>query len=217
MVSCSIECSIVCPRCDSSIILNGPITMAHCNSCQENVEISEEFWGNMIDSILEDMLDELTEGYGRNSTIFGEFNTRLRYYHMPPVCSKCKKKLDLPEKLSQTKGYIKCSHCDEKNRISEIPSWLEKQISAGKFLVNAVMTKEDEPKSDIADGVALTCPRCGGTLIVDGKERIVPCEFCSLHVFLPDAVWLRLHPVLVKSAWYVVFDENETKKRKNKD
>ncbi len=217
MLACSIECSIACPRCDSSIILNGPVTTAHCNACQGNIKIPKEFWESIMNSILEDLLDDLTEGYGRNSTIFGEFNTRLRYYNMQPVCSKCKNKLDIPKTLPEIKSYIKCSHCNEKNRISEIPTWLKTLLPAGKLLVNAIMTKEEEPKSDITEGVALTCPRCGGSLIVDGKERIVPCTFCNLHVFLPDTVWLRLHPVLVKSAWFVVFDEKKAKVRKGED
>lgn len=217
MLSCSIECSISCPRCDSSIILNGPVKVAHCNACQENVEISGDFWEGILNSILNDITDEITEGYGRNSTIFGEFNTRLIYYNMPPVCLKCKKKLVLPDKFAGNKNTIKCSNCDEKNSIKEIPDWLKPHLPSGKFLVNAIITKADEPITDITDGVALTCPRCGGSLIVDGKERIVPCEFCSLHVFLPDALWLRLHPVLVKSAWYIVFDEEEAKKRRDDD
>ncbi len=211
MISSSIECSISCPKCDSSIILNGPLEEAHCNACQNNFEISHDFWQGIFSSILNDLMTDLENGYGRNSTIFGEFNTRLRYFYTQPYCAKCKVKLTIPNDIKK-KGKITCSSCNEEKTIAPVPSWLKKELPAAKLFVNAIITDEDVPKTDLSEGVALTCPRCGGSLIIDGKERIVPCEYCSIHVYLPDDLWLRLHPVLVKAEWFIVFDEKEVEK-----
>jgi len=212
MISSSIECSISCPKCDSSIILNGPLEKAHCNACQNDFDISKDFWQTIFSSILKDLATDLESGYGRNSTIFGEFNTRLRYFNTPPYCPKCKLKLSIPDEDMKGKKKIICASCNDEKNISSVPSWLKRELPAAKFFVNAMMTEEDEPKTDLLEGVALTCPRCGGSLIVDGKERIVPCDFCSLHVYLPDDLWLRLHPVLVKAEWFIIYDEKVVKK-----
>ncbi|MBY9000668.1 MAG: hypothetical protein KGD64_07125 [Candidatus Heimdallarchaeota archaeon] len=90
---------------------------------------------------------------------------------------------------------------------------MKKGVPAADFFVNEQIhdkLKGSEPA--ISGGIALTCPKCAGALIIDGKDRLVPCKYCGVNVYLPDDLWLRLHPVEVKSRWYLVYDKKEVEK-----
>lgn len=195
-------------------MLNGPLKVGHCNACQSDTPIPYEFWTNIFKDILEDIVTELKKGEGRNSTIFGHFNTRLLYYRLPPRCSNCKKSLKIDFKKITKPDEIKCHSCGEKIKVAPAPNWLQKKFPAAHSFVNAMLSEEDRPESTITEGVALTCTRCGGSLIVNGEDRITPCEYCGIHVYLPDDLWLRLHPVLIKAEWYIIYDPKEVKKMK---
>ena len=39
--------------------------------------------------------------------------------------------------------------------------------------------------------------------MIDGEDRIVICEYCETNVYLPDDLWLRLHPAKKKNRWFV--------------
>jgi hypothetical protein len=42
--------------------------------------------------------------------------------------------------------------------------------------------------------------------ITSDRPRILPCEYCHSDVFLPDEVWVRLHPVETGRRFYVRFE-----------
>ena len=50
----------------------------------------------------------------------------------------------------------------------------------------------------------MTCGQCGGTLEIDGSTRKVGCSFCGADVFIPDDVWVRLHPASTARRWFVL-------------
>ncbi|MBD3191906.1 MAG: hypothetical protein GF308_14760 [Candidatus Heimdallarchaeota archaeon] len=94
--------------------MNGPLEFGHCNACQSDIPISHDFWIGIFSDILTEILTELEEGFGRNSTIFGEFHTRLRYAYLKPKCSNCQEPYDIKE-IREAKDYeLKCSSCGEK-------------------------------------------------------------------------------------------------------
>jgi hypothetical protein len=78
-------------------------------------------------------------------------------------------------------------------------------------LVTTVFPDAQRVYGEAADGEAqptseplvFACMSCGGGLKVDGTSRVVACKFCNDSNFLPDALWLRMHPAL-KRRWLVV-------------
>ena len=207
MYSSGIEMSITCPRCDSSIIINGPSRKVRCNACQNFTEISIDFWIDIFKDSIEWIISDLKEGEGYNLMKFGEYNTKWSLYETKPHCSDCKKAYDLTN-IDCSSTSIKCLECNKETSIIFSPDWLKKEFPAIIYFVNALVT-EEEAEPTFPGGVAITCPRCGGSLIIDGKERLVPCSFCDIHVYLPDNLWLRLHPVLVKAMWFAVYNKEE--------
>ena len=61
--------------------------------------------------------------------------------------------------------------------------------------------------------VTFSCPRCNGSLDVDGKERTITCSYCSSSIYLPDDLWHRLHPVSTVQRWYLQLDWFQGKER----
>ena len=47
------------------------------------------------------------------------------------------------------------------------------------------------------------CLSCGGALKVDGGSRTPKCDHCGNSNYLPDALWLRLHPAPTVHAFFV--------------
>ena len=54
-----------------------------------------------------------------------------------------------------------------------------------------------------AQPLVFACMSCGGGLKVDGTSRVVACRFCNDSNFLPDTLWLQMHPAL-KRRWLVI-------------
>ena len=200
-----IECGVKCPKCDNPVPLNGPWETAHCDHCQADFDVPHDYWTDIFKDVLEEIKSgEMKEGEGRSSTIWGTFNTTLMYGNQIPFCQKCKTNFS-EASLSPGAGTLKCAKCGETVETAPPPAWLK--APRAKLLVNASLGTADEPRLEGVSGpVAFTCPKCGGALVVDGKDRLVPCQYCNVKVYLPDDLWLRLHPAKSKSRWFVVFE-----------
>jgi len=52
----------------------------------------------------------------------------------------------------------------------------------------------------------MACPQCAGGLSIAADDaRTISCRYCSSAVFIPDALWHRLHPVKLASDWSISF------------
>jgi len=203
-----VECGIKCPKCDGPVPLNGPWEKAHCDRCQADIDVPQDFWTGIFDDITEEIKSgDLAEGEGRNSTIFGTFNTTLLYGNLKPRCEECK--TDIEVDLNLVKPYEhKCAKCGKKIPVAPAPAWVKKDYPKAKVFVNALMESGAGGEAPAVSGpVAFTCPQCGGALMVDGTERMMPCKFCGVNVYLPDDLWFRLHPAKTKARWFAILTE----------
>ena len=201
-----IEMSIKCPRCDSPIHVNGPTRSLLCSSCQSEIEVPEDFWKGILEDVCSEVRNDLEEGEGSNSTIFGTFNTSLMYGRLNPYCLKCKKEFKLPEQCDSAFTYS-CPECATKSPVAPAPEWFMKMVPSAKLLVNATPELSDDVEEEpaVSGPIAFFCPQCGGSLMIDGSERLIPCSYCNTSVYLPDDLWLRLHPARIKTRWFIGF------------
>ncbi|MBD3191768.1 MAG: hypothetical protein GF308_14060 [Candidatus Heimdallarchaeota archaeon] len=213
MYSASIQLNINCPKCESIIVINGPSDYAHCNACQKDTSLKPAFWKDLLYDVLESVVTDLKVGEDVTWTSLGRFYRKITFTKVQPFCHECRKTLALSKVNPKKESNIKCSKCGADNKISPVPPPLKRIFPAIDYFVNAqVLSKEELLEPAISGGVGITCPKCGGSLIIDGTERLVLCEYCGLNVYLSDDLWLRLHPVLVKSEWFIVYDEKRVKK-----
>lgn len=201
-----IECGISCPKCGGTIPLNGPWEIAHCDKCQEDISIPRDFWKGILEDIHEEIKTDLEEGEGGNSTIFGIFNTTLFYGRLHPYCLECKTNFKPEENPEESYKHI-CTECGNTINVLPCPLWLKEVYSPVLLLVNTTLQREQEKiKSTISGPVAFTCPQCAGSLIVNGSDRLIKCQYCGVNAYLPDDLWMRLHPAVKKSRWFVGFE-----------
>jgi Zn finger protein HypA/HybF involved in hydrogenase expression len=205
MIHAMFEVSIKCPKCDGAVMLNGPWESAHCNRCQNDTEVPHEFWIDMIKDIRSEIASgELAEGEGRNSTIFGMFSTSLLYGRLAARCEECKTPIEIAADL--TEPYVHtCPKCSLKTPVSPAPDWLAQGSPGVRHLVAAEAAGAGEEPA-VSGPIAMSCTQCGGNLLLDGKDRLVPCQYCGVNLYLPDDLWFRLHPVKTKTRWFVGFE-----------
>ena len=200
-----IECSIKCPRCDGSIKLNGPWESAHCDACQNDVNVPHEFWTDIVKDTMEEIASgELGEGEGRNSTIFGLFSTSLLYGRLAARCEKCKTPIEVAGTPAEPYLHT-CPECGLETPVAPAPGWLVEAHPSVRHTV-AATDSSAAPESTVSGPVAMSCTQCGGSLLIDGKDRLVPCQYCGVNLYLPDDLWLRLHPVKTKIRWFIGYE-----------
>jgi hypothetical protein len=201
------ECRIECTKCGAPVPLNGPLEVAHCEQCQTDIDIPHEYWNDIFKDFWEDLKD-LKEKEGRNVTQFGTFKSTLMWGRRIPRCTDCKEDLVLPGDLSQA-GTATCPKCKKVVKVLLPPEWLKQGFGKAKVLVGAILQEkpvETGSKATKGDLIVFTCPKCGGALEVDGSERMLPCKYCGVKVYLPDDLWLRLHPAKKMEDWFVGFE-----------
>lgn len=205
MIFSVLQLRIDCPECGNPTPLNGPLEVGHCDSCQADINIPHDYWKMIIETILED-LHELQEHEGHNSTIMSSFNTNVLYGRLTPCCPKCKTTYPIYETLDRD-YTLSCSKCQTQTIIMPAPGWLRKMFPNAQVLYNAVIVEKAlAPTIGDARPVVFSCPQCGGALKVDGQDRILTCQYCNVDVYLPDDLWLRLHPVKRMLKWFIGFN-----------
>ena len=203
-----------CPHCGNPVPVNGPQCKPVCPSCQKELLIAAQTWQGILEEYLNDY-GNLEPGDGNNSTIMGELTLKCQSIKLPPpdpACPKCETNWELAEIPDGTDGVVVCKNCGRKSPTFPPPDWLQKSVPAvrqiffgdrdtGNAPGNAV-----DPTAESAKPIALACPQCnGGLLITAQTERTLRCKYCSVDVFLPDALWLKLHPVKEAKFWLVRF------------
>jgi len=115
----------------------------------------------------------------------------------------------IPE--NEVSNSVKCQKCGKEHYVSPVPEWLKHSVPSAEIIVTA------QPVSDrngvvlkLNEGslkpIVMTCPQCSGALTVsDGSERIQNCTYCNTEVYVPDAIWQKLHPANKTVEWFVGF------------
>jgi DNA-directed RNA polymerase subunit RPC12/RpoP len=192
-----------CNQCGAMLPLNGPLRSVVCDQCQKTEKCTPSVWGDQICSAVEGM------------RIMNNPYTCIDTKSTDPLCAKCGKHFPLDTSVIGKDTFVSCPHCGEKMATFPAPDWLKKDLPGVVQLFNA--DREDEGAPRGADAVAsaeehssrpvvLNCPSCSAALkISSASERVVPCEHCGSDVYLPDALWFKLHPVRTVRAWTMVY------------
>ncbi len=197
-----IEMSVVCPRCDSPVLVKGPFTEFTCNGCGEQIDLTPEIWADL----LEDTRKELTRmayGEGSNTTIWGTFNVAITYGHLNPYCKECKRDYNVSIDYKEEMNEIICPDCKSVRPAQKPPEWFNKVIENTKLIIGAAPELKDQQSSERK--LFMTCPGCGASIQVSGNTRNEKCSHCDSKVLLPDEVWQHLNPAPTKARWFIEF------------
>jgi DNA-directed RNA polymerase subunit RPC12/RpoP len=203
-----LEVSTACPRCQQPIVLNGASESVLCSTCQTPMPTPPDLWQNII----ADELGEVTgfqEKEGRTSTkLMGAANVSMKYGRLAARCAPCKTTFpDDAFAAASLSGQLRCASCSAPTRIRRVPDWLAAIQPLATWIVGetlpAVAAAPDPHENQV---VSIHCIQCGAPLQIDGKERAFSCAHCGGQVYLPDDLWLRLHPAKAVEAWFIVLD-----------
>jgi hypothetical protein len=190
-----------CIRCKAGLPLNGPIKNVECTNCLSSLELSSDFWDLLRDA--DKQYRKGQGGYQRN------FTTDFRWRVQKPQCGKCEAELPVSEIPVGTEGAIHCVACGAPSSTFPAPAWLRQVVPNALQVFGAERDREDgqgvvlQPEDKPAP-VAMACPQCNGGLTITAEmERTIKCQYCQTDVFLPDALWKRLHPVKIATPWFV--------------
>lgn len=210
------EIRTTCSSCGQSLPINGPSKQLSCTACFEDMTISTDIIAGFLNDF-EEEYEGLTEGQGRGGTLMSGSGTfKYSYWKLEPRCSSCKKPLIIPEAMSNS--TVRCSECNTEYHLYAIPDWLQKLVPSARFCCaqQPPPIENDSTRIEIDEystkPVVMSCPQCAGALSVSARsERIMECGYCNSEVYIPDAVWKRLHPVRKTEEWFVCFEGKNMK------
>ncbi|TFG61990.1 MAG: hypothetical protein E4H36_09055 [Spirochaetales bacterium] len=196
-----------CTACGNPLVINGPGPVFLCNYCQTEVNLGKKVMISLIEGIY-DIAGPL-EPKTNSTTLFMEGHSFQLTYGRGglPLCPSCgEAQARELFRISSDKDCweIPCAKCGVRISVTKLPKWLRDRFPGMEIAVNAVPAVPDGEKEKPAiEGVFFGCPKCGANLEVDGIDRIVHCSFCGGNVYLPDDLWLRLHPVKKINTWWI--------------
>ncbi len=219
MISIGLDLNTNCKACGNPLPINALAEHIECSICQKTADFPYDFWRTTILADAINDAPDLADGQGKDQqNMAGEYTFHLIYGRQKPRCAKCRTLMDNTkfEEYSRT-GSAACS-CGSSVSVRALPEELSKLFYGVKYLVgeDAALLFSDKSAMQTPNDskpVLFTCPACAGNLEVDGTSRMIVCKYCSSEVYLPDNLWLKLHPVKTISRWYLAFEEKTMNER----
>ncbi len=201
-----------CTSCGNPVVVNGPLAGPSCPSCRKGLDIPPDVWESIIGDYIGDY-HSTEPGSGSEGTLMsGGLTIKYTTIRLPPpdpACPACEENWDLESVENGANRKMVCGRCGREADTYPAPSWLREVVPSAKqvFFAERESEQPESPVDEAVKPVALSCPQCGGGLLMTAEsERTVPCKYCNVDVYLPDGVWLKLHPAKVAKFWMVRFD-----------
>lgn len=193
--------SVTCDHCAQPVPVNGPTRSVHCPNCDG-------------DSRPPDLPEELVLAARGAMTIPSRYQHRS-FKSPEPQCWKCGTGVPLGTFIEQCgeTALFPCPQCGTGLPTYPAPAWLRAELPTARqvFGGDAETTQAEgglplEVDQQRAAPIVMTCPQCNGALTITADTpRTVTCSYCSTNVFLPDALWTRMHPAKVMRRWTVSY------------
>ena len=187
----SFKIELDCPSCSQPVFVNGPLQKSRCRSCLSTVELGGQFWKTVFDS---------RPGMVRYLTYHDLIVERTG---AGPQCPKCGAELDTDDVPTGTDGSVACAKCGTESPTFPVPGGFEGMEYAEQVFCGE---REGDEREELAKSqpVAVSCIKCGAPLTVTAETpRNAACGYCNTLQYLPDPLWLSLHPVKTKRTWYL--------------
>ena len=215
-----IRLAVICDSCNHAIPVNGVVSKVKCNQCQEITKLSGRLrWSEILNYQNPKInIFEATLNHKPGKGDYGAWSpVKLNTKRIWPVCHNCKNEYDKETvvKASKSENNLHCQKCNTLITIQKPPPLLKEPFSVTRYIIGGTAQEIETNSEKInsssknAKPVVMACMSCGGTLIIDGTKRLVECKFCQSSNYLPDGLWLSLHPASKRNAWYVIFDASK--------
>ncbi|KQC12605.1 MAG: hypothetical protein APR63_02500 [Desulfuromonas sp. SDB] len=193
----SYQIEFECPFCSQPVFVNGLTSKIKCNSCLSSVDLDHKFWNTVIKSDL------------GQSRYLNYQDLIITMNNSSPRCTKCKKELDVDFVPTGSVNPIKCENCGNLNSTYPVPPELN-WINNAEQVFGGILYGQKEIDQEKKKSIAITCIKCGAPLTITSETpRNASCSYCNTVQYLPDGLWLELHPVIKKSTWFIRYRSNQ--------
>jgi predicted RNA-binding Zn-ribbon protein involved in translation (DUF1610 family) len=213
MNSIAVEIKIECKSCGNSIAMNALNTEFECKSCFEYIKLSHGSLAGYIKEIIKRVLEKNENRLKVTGNIIPFYLEGMQcnrlYGRTFPIFNGIQLDMETIIKNAEA-GFVLIG--ENKILIRPVPQNFADQLAPVKYLVGEdeeQMTHlpGDTRKKNLEGGVPIlfSCLACGGSLTADGTTRILECTYCKNSSYIPDALWLKFHPVSRVKRWYLIF------------
>lgn len=233
LVAARVRVTIDCPECACPVPVNGIVKQVLCGACQSVIELDDEFaWSELLtyashESCMEHRIlvnskrvkamDYFLAFGPKGGRLYRKYRQILLEVDAKPMaCPGCKGELDLGAVGAELEAEgqavdVFCPGCGASVPIraaGKRERHAVHEACVGVACETALTGDLHAPETN--ETVMFSCMGCGAPLKVDGSApRILPCEFCEATNFLPDALWLRLHPAQRKRPFWLLLASSQ--------
>ncbi len=206
LIGIPLQVTMKCPSCHQPAHVQGLSEAMVCGACQENISLPPSWWLGWFG--FAEIIEALGCSEGEGNRVSGFWQGQeatYSYGRRMPRCQSCKTDLPADQLAAMAAaGGWSCS-CGKLIRVRDATALSEKIVPGARWLVHEGKTGADGAEPIQArEPIMFACMSCGGGLEVDGTARTVTCRFCSGSNYLPDGLWLRLHPQQTVQTFFVV-------------
>ena len=194
-----------CVHCGDQVPINGPTRSVTCSRCLKPTPVAPDEWTSTVATASRNMR-RLGDAFDCPT-----FDSRL------PRCAQCGTHFPFDPSWVGDDRTFACPSCQEAVTTFPAPEWLRAELAQVVQLVGAEPESAAEGEEGAQDDdpsamqpVAFKCPSCDGSLSISRETpRVSQCQYCRTDVYLPDGLWLHLHPVKLRGPWTIVYTGEE--------
>jgi Zn finger protein HypA/HybF involved in hydrogenase expression len=200
-----IEVSTRCKSCGHVVAVNAFVAALACPTCDRRMTMDATRWHLLLEEPLRQgpTMALHTEQAAPFQTEDGTFHRVYR--RADPSCARCQAAL-APERLAAmaTRGAGFCPSCAAAVTLRPAPEMLASHGVVALLGEDAAQVAgPDAPPAH--EPVPLACANCGGSLRIDGRQRLVNCHYCGFNQYLPDELWKKFHPQKPVLRWFLIW------------
>jgi hypothetical protein len=201
--------SITCPECAQQNPVNHLRARMLCPRCQASTELAQHELTWWTDSAVGEFATRIV--LKRPEGELGHMNTskyRVEFVRGPANCPGCRRSLRAEElAAAAAAGTFQCGACAHTCGCRAAEPSLVQRFGYARWLLGEAPDSTGAPQG--SHPVVMACMSCGAGLDVNGTSRTIECTYCKASNYLPDGLWLRLHPVPRLEWFYLILDIDE--------
>jgi len=191
-----IEIQFNCDKCNAAIPINGPLQQVRCDNCLSEAA-TDRHWKALIENMA-------GAHWVENGGVRCGMRDRYWFKQSEPYCPQCKAPFSPASMACGKDASWPCSNCGNTLSTFSAPNWLQTIEPSVVQVFSAERERASSAQSDQKSPVVLECPKCRAALTVTAEsQRTTSCQYCEAAVYLPDGLWKTLHPVKIRSPWFI--------------
>jgi hypothetical protein len=203
----TLRVSLTCRQCHQPLHVPGLVEEALCPRCTGVARVPASAWRTWFDE--DTVRDAASSPVGTVQEIrvmSGDGDAKVAIGRRMPRCPDCTTAV-APDDLAATagRGGLRCA-CGTWISCRPASPLARQVVPTARFLVGEgpLGAPTAEPAGANVP-LLFSCQACSASLKVDGARRDVVCAACGGVTYLPDGVWLRLHPPHTVRTFFLVY------------